>query len=603
MLRRIVTAFAVALAIPVVGVLIADWIINDLTDGIGFSPEVMQYCADTGLFASDACGVVHRLALLRTVSLISGIAAFDLMALYFAAALVAGGNRGLNAILFPILLPISLLVISGLVFAQGAIATYAVAIAEIHLIDRLHFWLVGAIAIGALVGGVKLILALIGIRAELVSRVFGKAVDARTAPALWRFVGEIAQKLGAKQPDNIVVGLEPTFFATAADLHVINDEQRLSGETLFLSLPLMRLFDLDELRAVIGHELGHFRGADTAYSLKFAPVYGGLSRAIEALDEQEKSAAGLATLPAMSMLSLMLELFARNERTISRAREYEADKACVSVAGAEPLATSLGKVAVYAPLWGKVREENVERLNQGKVTANLSKVYEDAARYDVSHKAVGTLVREILETKIAHPTDSHPTIDERFRNIGFDPEALSIDKLVTPGGSGAELIEDAAGLERELTVQEHRLMVMMGYADPPPSGLPLPAGRNAAVPDATEAPAPAEAAPVGAANPIYSLAAELIAIDGQIDPQEISVAEDLGARMVDGFDRVEFRECCAEAATLPDYHGTVDALAGTLQPDRKLKIYDFLKSIALADGELPPSERQFLLFVRQSWGI
>ena len=77
---------------------------------------------------------------------------------------------------------------------------------------------------------------------------------------------------------NIVVGIEPNFYATAADVVGCGDTT-LKGETLYLSLSLMRLFNKSELKAVIGHELGHFSAKDTEYSSKFAPVYRGLGNA------------------------------------------------------------------------------------------------------------------------------------------------------------------------------------------------------------------------------------------------------------------------------------------------------------------------------------
>lgn len=118
------------------------------------------------------------------------------------------------------------------------------------------------------------------------------------APELHGFVRDLANKLGSTPPKNIVVGLEPNFFVTNADVYSLVDRQLLNDETLFVSAPLSRLMTKDELAAVIGHELGHFRGEDTVYSMKFAPVYAGMARAIGAMEfGDEEGASGLAKLP------------------------------------------------------------------------------------------------------------------------------------------------------------------------------------------------------------------------------------------------------------------------------------------------------------------
>ena len=596
MVRKVLVAFIVGLAIPVAGFFTAEWILGELVNGRPVPTEMIAQCATESLFADNGCGTVRRLVMLRDASFWSGVAAFDLMALYFVTAMVAGRSRELNAAIFPLLIPLSLLMVTALVFVQGAILTYTVAAAEVHAIGRLHIWLVGMIALGALFGGFKLIGATLRLGRRPSTQIFAKVVDKTRAPKLWEFVAEIARKVGAHPPDNIIVGLDPTFFATAADVEIINEDRPVKGETLFLSLLLMRLFNLDELRAVIGHELGHFKGSDTAYTLKFAPVYSGLARAIDTLGGGGLNVAAIARLPALSMLSLMIELFARNERMISRDREFEADRVGVSVSSPQALASALGKVAVYGPVWDDVREENVQRLNQGKVNANISKTFEDAAKYDVSHKAVGAIMNEILTTEIPHPTDSHPTIDERYRNIGFDPETLTVETLVGPGGSGDALIDNPQMLERDLTIQEHRLMVMMGAADPPGDSL----RRACEMP--SEGNVPQNSLPAGD-NSIYALSAALISVDGRVSLEEIAVAEEVGARLVPGFDRIEFRECCSEPDELPDFRRSVDNLSIEFDADKRRAVYDYLKGIAMADGELPESERELLLYVRRRWEV
>jgi Zn-dependent protease with chaperone function len=140
--------------------------------------------------------------------------------------------------------------------------------------------LTGLVGFGAAAGALSPIGATFSIKRTLTHSVFAKQIDSSVTPKLVEFFAGVSKSIGAKKPENIVVGLEPNFFATAATLKLVGEGKPLSGEFLYLSLPLMRLFNVSELRAVMGHELGHFKGADVAYSLKFAPVYRGLSHAI-----------------------------------------------------------------------------------------------------------------------------------------------------------------------------------------------------------------------------------------------------------------------------------------------------------------------------------
>ena len=61
----------------------------------------------------------------------------------------------------------------------------------------------------------------------------------------------------------------------------------------------MKLFNNEELDAVVGHELGHFKAKDTNYSTKFAPVYANLGKSIDNLSNTISGASALAKLPAI----------------------------------------------------------------------------------------------------------------------------------------------------------------------------------------------------------------------------------------------------------------------------------------------------------------
>ena len=101
-------------------------------------------------------------------------------------------------------------------------------------------------------------------------------------------------------------------------------------------------------------------------------------------DENKGGAASIATLPAFAVLSYIIDVFHTNVSSISREREYEADKAATEVADSKALASSLLKIGLYSGAWNDLEAKVVERMREGKVTRNLSRLFASVVKYDVN---------------------------------------------------------------------------------------------------------------------------------------------------------------------------------------------------------------------------
>lgn len=582
----------VALAIPAIGFAVSFFIINDMNKELKAEgmPDVTLLCnaVRTGKLGNEAttdllgvCQEVANIELLGQGSVVAAVIGLFIPVMYWLASKFAGESRKRIAAVFPAVLRLSILLIAASVLLQGAILTYAAYIGESYPIGRVHIFVIGAIALGALVGGLKLIGAAMSFGGKLKMSAIGKVLNAADAPQLFNFVRSLADKLGAKVPENVVVGLEPTFYVTNSDIQVPGHNKLIKGETLYLSAPLSRLLSQEEFASVLGHELGHFRGEDTVYSMRFAPVYAGLGKALGAIaTDEDEGASGLAKLPAIAMLSYMYEIFATNEAKISRDREHKADEAGGEAGSPLSLSTALIKVSLYSGLWNHARKQNVERLNQGKIASNLSVVFQDTAKYDVEHENIEEIMRSALEQSISHPTDSHPPVSERLKELGIKVEEITKDMLLVPENPAIQLLDKHQEIEEEITLLEHKLMVAYGVAKPPEE-----TEQNQLL------------------HATYSLAAAMVGADGHIDPDEIAVAEAIGQKLFEDFDSVEFRDYCNNPEQIPDVVRLSEAMSEVLEDEQKELVVKYLRAISEADGNLSEDEEALLKRVAAGLGI
>ncbi|MGH9932140.1 MAG: M48 family metallopeptidase, partial [Pyrinomonadaceae bacterium] len=256
------------------------------------------------------CSFADEIDYVKLASVGTAAVGVLLFALILGGRLIAGTNRERMSLVFGPLVRVVMLLLAASVLAQGALFVYSIYTLEVIAIQRVHGGMLLAIAIGALAACWVLVKSSVAFLKREPMLLRGVPLDKVQHQGFFAFVNGIASKLKAQAPDHIVVGLEPNFFVTAADVRLAGQDTLLHGRTLFVSLSLLRVFSVDELAAVIGHELGHFRGEDVAYSMKFAPTYSRLGQALASLSESTGSAADLGRLPAQVALSMCFMEFA-----------------------------------------------------------------------------------------------------------------------------------------------------------------------------------------------------------------------------------------------------------------------------------------------------
>ncbi|WP_102960862.1 M48 family metallopeptidase [Mangrovicella endophytica] len=258
----------------------------------------------------------------------------------------------------------------------------------------------------------------------------GRAVTEAEAPEFWRAVRELAERQGALMPEAVVIGLTEGFFVTEAPVRIWPEQRVLSGRTLYMPAPYLGLLSAPEVTAILGHELAHFAGEDTAYSTRFAPIHAGLWRAIGALQNGE--AAGLMLRPAATLGFQALKTFDNSVGHWSRLREFEADRLGSMVSGPEGAASALLRSAAVSAVIDRV----LMRAYQAPGAAPpdlIAAICAEAGREGVPDPA------EHLEERQPHPTDSHPPTRQRIAAL-----SVTVDETLLRRASRVPDANDAA---------------------------------------------------------------------------------------------------------------------------------------------------------------
>lgn len=200
-----------------------------------------RFCAAPEVATKSACQTFSNAQLLQSISVCAIVAGLALLLTIFLGARLASLNRSLLLAVFSPGIKAVLFALFGLILVQGGIATYSAYIVESTAIDRVHFVLIGGIGLGAFVGAVAMLNAGLSISTHTSTSVLGKSVSEEAEPELWKHVNETAARLHATPPKNIVIGLAPNFYVTSADVVVHPGASKQLNETLYLSLPLMRI--------------------------------------------------------------------------------------------------------------------------------------------------------------------------------------------------------------------------------------------------------------------------------------------------------------------------------------------------------------------------
>lgn len=167
----------------------------------------------------------------------------------------------------------------------------------------------------------------------------GVLVTRQDEPELWALVDEVSIELGVPAPDDLRLVADVNAF--------VHQDTRLLGlvggrRHMGIGLPLLHVLTVDQLRGVIGHELGHYAGGDTRVSALVHRAGATVARTSQHLGRG-------------SLLSRLFAAYARLYRGVSlkirRRQELRADAGSVRVVGREAHVRALVEARAAAAAW------------------------------------------------------------------------------------------------------------------------------------------------------------------------------------------------------------------------------------------------------------
>ena len=295
-------------------------------------------------------------------------------------------------------------------YIAGVLTLLLVTVALLALLAVQRSGAMVALKLGIVL--VPLIWAVVRAMAVRLEAPGGKEIFRGEAPELFACIDEVRARAGAPKAHKVLV---TDHFNAAVVQHPRLGIFGWPRNYLILGLPLMQALDLQEFRAVLGHEFGHLSGAHGKFGAWIYRLRSGWGRLTYALEQDDHWGKVLFVpffkwyAPAFSALSFVQ----------ARRQEYEADQVAAAVVDVRTAGEALVRVHLQGRFlkrnyWRTVLQEaDTKAEPEAHPYAMLGTAF---AEQRPEHEA-----RDTLEVALKRRTgcdDTHPSLSDRLRALG-----------------------------------------------------------------------------------------------------------------------------------------------------------------------------------------
>lgn len=283
-------------------------------------------------------------------------------------------------------------------------------------------------------------------------------------PVLFAFVTRVARAVGAPEPKRIEVD-----WSVNASASLGNGVAALFGHDLVLTLglPLAGGLSVEELAAVLAHELGHFaQGAGMRLWVATRAINGWFFRAVyqrDSLDDQlaEWCAEGdrlalifllasIAIALTRGVLWLFMVLGHALSCFLSRHMEFDADRCATRLIGSAAYVRAARKIHIMMAAEGGFQQLFLESIRTGAHLRDLPSAIVDAT--DQMPPRIRRKIEKSLKGESTSLFDTHPAFPARMTSVRAE-KAPGIFHCDRPA---ADLFSDYGKLARKVTEDLYR---------------------------------------------------------------------------------------------------------------------------------------------------
>ena len=241
----------------------------------------------------------------------------------------------------------------------------------------------------------------------------GIVLAPRDAPELFDLIARLAEKLGARMPDRVVLSAD--FNASVMELPRLG-VVGWSQSYLIIGLPLAMALSPEQFEAVLAHEFGHLAGSHTRLGNWIYRVRRTWLQVHEELSRQSRSgSSGLVE----RFLDWYAPFFGAYSFVFARQNEYEADRTAARLTANRHIGDALVSIAVAGRVlenrfWPQVfQQADSQPAPPTQVIGTIATALRTTA--DESERLA--LLAEALREKTGC-ADTHPALTERLAALG-----------------------------------------------------------------------------------------------------------------------------------------------------------------------------------------